>query len=168
MNTYGTATVNRTRDIVTAIHVMDVTCCDIHTGCIAFWKIDTFDLFLRDAPFTGIHIGHTTAAIHRANGHIRTFDSQHDTIGMRHGTLVTARIDVTYQALLQMPGRTDGHRGFIVTAKDTGKLVTVTVVMRGQRVDTHRVNTRLGNHLIPVGFIKGTPLGMFDAGRHGT
>ena len=125
MDTHGITAIDITRDIVTAIDIVDVTTLNQHTGRIAGRVVSTVDGLCRNGHLVRIHIGHTAAAKnivdHQILGHDRLY-LQQDTVRTGHGALVTAAVEVTDNTFLQIPYWTDGHRCLVVAAKDTGKV----------------------------------------------
>ena len=72
-----------------------------------------------------VHIGYTASAKYILNLQgigLNRIDRQENTTFIGHCTLVTTAVDVTYSTCLQVPFRTDGHRGLVIATKHTGKI----------------------------------------------
>ena len=128
IDTDGIAAIDRSRNVVTAIDIIDFTstyeytCRQLGREAVA----RQVRCRLIDAAHRWFDICHTTAAIDILDNQVLDVlhrvrcDFQQQTLRTRHTTLVTAGVEVADDALLQIPCRTDGHLGLVVAAKDTG------------------------------------------------
>ena len=126
MDTHGITAIDIAGDIVTAIHIVDVATLNQHAGGIAGRIISAIDGLLINGCLGWVHIGHSASAKDVLNLQIigvGRIDMQENTILIGHSSLITTAVKVTDDTLLQVPLRTDSHRGFVVAAKYTREIV---------------------------------------------
>ena len=147
-DTYGIATIDVTRDIITTINIVDITCQHSDTSCIAsgnFTRIIIgiqLDVSISDRSAISIkrtHIRLATTAIDVINLHSLAFDLQEQTLWSGHTSLIATTIEVADLTFLQIPSRTDGHISLVITAKQTSYLESITAGIRESGIDTHLV-----------------------------
>ena len=139
-DTHGITAIDLTRHVVAAIDIVDITAFHEHTGCQPVGEVVAGEVQDRriEAVLLGIYVGHTAAAIEviHDEGGCRG-DLQQQTVGARHGTLVTAAVEVTDLTTLQVPGGTDGHLGQVVAAEEAANLEGTAAGERETGVDAH-------------------------------
>ena len=138
-DTHSITAIDLTGNIVAAIHIIHITAADNHTCRIAYREVITLE-GLRRLSIDSIHlrtdIGHTAAAIEIVDDNPGVFlDIQEQTLRTGHLTLVTTAVEVTDDAVLQVPYRADGHFSLVVAAKDTGEVEGITgeVALEGRQ-----------------------------------
>ena len=147
-DTYSIAGIDVTRDIVTAIYVVDFTSQHSDTCSVTCRNVVRVILrvkcYLRIRHRCGIvvvierlHVSFTTTAIDVIDHHSCTFNLHKQTFRTGHTSLVTATIEVADPTLLQVPSGTDSHIRLVVSAKETSNLVFSTAWIRESGVDPH-------------------------------
>ena len=99
-----------------------------------------------------MYVGHTTAAKHIVDSQVIIvlcrimftgfvlrcrINLKQQPLGTGHRTSVTAAIQVSYQAALEVPRWADGHLALIVAAKQTTHLERTAAGIRESQVDAH-------------------------------
>ena len=144
VDTDGITAIDRTRHVVTAIDIVDITATYQHTGCqlvrelINQVSIFVLVLQVRTRRIVTVyrwhHVSHTATTIDIVNhqriniGYIRV-NLQQQTLWTGHLAAVTTTIEVTDLTALQVPRRTDMHLCLVVTTKQTAYLELVTLDM---------------------------------------
>ena len=137
VDTHSIAALHIARDIVTAIHIVDITSENRNTGCITARYINALDGFCWYGVNRRYHIGHTASTIHVVDHKLRSVDAQEDTIRMGHIAPITTAVKVAHLTPHKLPCRTDSHRCLVVATKQATYLESITAGIRETRVDTH-------------------------------
>ena len=154
-DTYSIAGIDVTRDIVTAIYVVDFTSQHSDTCSVTCRNVVRVILgvkcYLRIRHRCSIvvvierlHVSFTTTAIDVIDHHSCTFNLHKQTFRTGHTSLVTATIEVADSSFLQIPSGTDSHIRLVVSAKETSYLVGITAWIRESGVDPHYLEARFG------------------------
>ena len=136
-DTDGIAGIDVTRNVVTAIDVVDMTCQHSDTGCITRRNVVrvirriqchliVWNLTVVITIVKWFYVCLTTTAINVINHHSCTFNLHEQSFRTGHTALITTSIEVADLTLLQVPSRTDSHISLVVTAEETTYLVFVT------------------------------------------
>ena len=149
-DTYGITGIDVTRDIVTAIHVVDMTSqysdtCSITCRNVVrvILRVQCY-IVIRNwrsivVVVQRLHIGLATTAIDVIDHHSCTFNLHKQTFRTGHTSLVTTTIEVADLTLLQIPSRTNSHISLVVSTKETTYLVGITAGVREGGVDAHLI-----------------------------
>ena len=142
------AEIDSARHVVTAIYIVDVAAVNDHTRCqvtrelrARYVVVDFCDIYIFSRSFVPghrTHVGHTATAIEVVNHECRGCRNLHeDTVLVNHTASVTAAVEVTYLAALQVPRRADGHVRAVVASEETSYLEGIAAGIREARVDAH-------------------------------
>ena len=146
-DTHRVTTIDVTRDIITAIDIVDLTSQHPDTGGIAsrdlVGVVSGIQLDGRTSDghtvSHGTYVGLTATTIDIIDHHAGTFYLQEQTFRTGHAPLVTATIEVTNAPSLQVPSGSDLHLRLVVTSKQASYLVFSTTRIREGGVDIHLV-----------------------------
>ena len=158
-DTHCVTTIDVTRDIITAIDIVDLTSQHPDTGGIAsrdlVGVVSGIQLDGRTCDghtvSHGTYVGLTATTIDIIDHHAGTFYLQEQTFRTGHAPLVTATIEVTNTPSLQVPSGSDLHLRLVVTSKQASNLVFSTTRIREGGVDIHLVlEAGVGQQLIVI------------------
>ena len=129
-DTNSITAIDLTGNIVTTIDIVHITATNDDTRRKSDWEVITLKTVRRRFIFT-IHgrtdIGHTATTIQILNNNIRgALNIQEQAFRTGHCTLITAAVEVTDNAVFQVPCRTNVHLGLVVTSKDAGEVKGIT------------------------------------------
>ena len=154
VDAHGITAIDISRDIVTAIYIINISSQDKHSCRILVRIPHAVDRLFQDCSLVGIDVCHTTATIDVIDNNVRVSRNlQQNTVGIGHVTSITPTVKSTNFSFFQVPSRTDGHRGHVITTEDTGYL-EVTLRMGLCKVQGHAFTEALTAIVCPISIIK--------------
>ena len=154
-DSHRVTTIDISRDIVTAIDIVDVTAEDSRTGCKTCRNTSRIllqlDLCVRHIIACSIqwtYIGLSATAVDIVDRKCRILRYlQQQTLWAGHTTLVTTAIEVSHLTAQQVPPGLNGHVDFVVTTEEVSYLEGIAIRIGELVVNTHQLETIFGQQV---------------------